>query len=208
MKRVYFVRHGETTHNRDCLVQDGTVLLSDTGVKQAYRVAERLANIDFTHLLVSDYERTKQTALPISELSGITPEYSPLFREVRRPSVFFHTPRNSDEYQQYLVDEMTHFEDADWRHSDEENFSDTLRRAQAALMEIEAKEGDVAVISHGHFIRFFTAYIITGGTLDGAIWKHIYTRITMSNTGITTFEQNEQGIWSLLTFNDHAHFAE
>jgi broad specificity phosphatase PhoE len=207
MKRVYFVRHGETTYNRDRLVQDGTPLLTDAGLKQAYRVAERLANIDFEHLLVSDYERTKQTALPVSELTGKVAEYSPLFREVRRPSVFFHQSNQTEEYLQYLQDEQDNFVNPSWRHSDEENFADTFTRAQAALADVSSRSGDVVVVSHGHFIRLLTAMVITGGQLTGEMWQLFYTRIKVSNTGITTalFENDD---WKLLTFNDHAHFAE
>lgn len=210
MKRVYLVRHGETTYNDQGLVQDGSSLLTDRGIKQANRVAERLQHLKFQNLVVSDYERTKQTAQPIVELSGIAAVYTPLFREIRRPSEFFHTERKLQGFQDYLRLEYENFVvDPAWRHSDEENFQDTSKRALEALLYLTELNGDTVVISHGHFIRLLTATVACNLELNGPTWQKMYKSFKAVNTGITTFTYYaDEQRWQILTFNDHAHFAE
>lgn len=207
MKKVYFVRHGETTYNEKELVQDGSTHLTDLGKHQAIKVAERVQNIDFDHFIVSDYERTKETSEPIVEATGKKVEYSPLFREVRRPSEFFHLPRSSDGFQKFLKDNQDYANNPDWHHSDEENFHDALQRVREAMTLIEEKAGDVLVVSHGHFIRLLTAYILTQGNLEAEVWKYMAPAMRHTNAGITTIFY-ENNLWRLLTFNDQAHFAE
>ena len=86
MKRVYLMRHGQTHANKNSTFQGADELLTDEGIMQANRAARRLQNIDFDTLIVSDYTRTQMTAEPITELTGIKPELSPLFREEKRPT--------------------------------------------------------------------------------------------------------------------------
>ncbi len=210
MKKVYLVRHGETSYNRDHLVQDGSTTLTELGHKQAELVAERLQSIDFSHLIVSDYERTKQTAQPTIERKSIEAIYTPLFREVRRPSRFFHTSRKTDEYQNFMKLEFENFaSNPEWHDSDEENFVDASTRALEALQFLKNLDGDVAVISHGHFIRHIVAQVATNLQLDGPTWKKMCRSFFAVNTGITTLEYSaSEDHWHILTFNDIAHFAE
>jgi broad specificity phosphatase PhoE len=210
MKTIYFVRHGETTHNKGNLVQDGATLLTDSGTKQAFRVAERLQNLDFDNLIVSDYVRTKQTAEPITQLTNKEAVYSELFRELRRPSVFFHGPRNAPEYLQFIADLYSSLETTNnWRHSDEENFSDITNRITAALAYLSELDGDTVVVSHGNFIMQLMMTVAVGGTLDRQTWHRVQHGFRISNTGITTiFYDDTYSAWKVLTFNDHAHFAE
>lgn len=210
MKKVYFVRHGETTHNLKGLVQDGTPLLTELGGQQAEVVADRLRHLNFSHLIVSDYERTKQTAAPVARLTGMTPVYTPLFREIRRPSVFFHTERAAAAYQDFMKMSLEKFNsDPAWRHFDEENFEDTIVRATKALEYVQSLEDDVVVVSHGHFIRFIVALVGTDMQLDGPMWSKMIHSFHAVNTGITTLQYDESADkWQILTFNDIAHFAE
>lgn len=210
MKNVYLVRHGETTYNVEHRVQDGSSLLTDAGHKQAQQVAERLAAIPFDHLVVSDYERTKQTAVPTITITGKDPYYTDLFREVRRPSEFFHQLRNTERYQAFQASEYKNLvTDPHWHHSDEENFTDVINRAKKALDLLLTLDGDVAVISHGNFIRHIVALVATNLELDGPTWQKMCHSFIAVNTGITTLQYNvEMQRWHILTFNDIAHFAE
>ncbi len=206
MKHVYFLRHGETVCNQAKIVQDAHDTLTDAGKLQAIKVAERLHSISFSHLLVSDYDRTRQTVEPLAALTTVVPEYSPLFREVRRPSEFFGTSSVSPEYVQFRETAALNFEDASWHHSDEENFADLEARVREAIERILSLEGDVVVVSHGLFIRFITLTLLFGESFTPALWRTAQYKLLTSNTGITSFTYD--GEWKLLTFNDHAHFAE
>lgn len=210
MKKVYLIRHGQTGHNVKNYVQDHSPLLTPEGEQQARVIADRVAGLDFNHLIVSDYERTKQTAKPIIEKVEIGPVFSELFREIRRPSEFFHTDRSADAYQQYLADELANFSvDENWRHSDEENFIDTSNRITQALQFVAELDGDVVVISHGHFIIKMIATVAAGGQMSGAVWQQMRHSFQVSNTGVSTLLYDEvENKWRILTFNDIAHFAE
>lgn len=209
-KKVYLVRHGETTYNVDGLVQDGSSTLTDLGTKQAEQVAQRVQHLDFNELVVSDYERTKQTAQPISRATGKKPIYTPLFREVRRPSEFFHTSRQTPQFKEFLDMEYTNFSnDPSWHYSDEENFEDATARAKEALSFVQSLSGDTLVVSHGHFIRHIVALVATNYDLDGSTWQKMCRSFMAVNTGITTLLYDEAtNHWQILTFNDIAHFAE
>jgi hypothetical protein len=51
--------------------------------------------------------------------------------------------------------------------------------------------------------------VAAGGTLDRQTWHRVQHGFRISNTGITTiFYDDTYSAWKVLTFNDHAHFAE
>ncbi len=206
MKKIYFVRHGQTVANAAGLVQDAHDPLNDAGRAQAIVLAERAAKISFSELIVSDYERTRETVEPLLSLTECVPEYSPLFREVRRPSEFFGQSNDTEGYRSFLSAWSEHLEDANWHHSDEENFHDLTERAAAATERLLSTESDILVISHGMFIRFLVQKLVFGEHFTPSLWRRAQYRLSTSNTGITVVRYD--GDWSLLTWNDHAHFAE
>ncbi|GAA2181753.1 hypothetical protein GCM10009785_18090 [Brooklawnia cerclae] len=86
MTRLLLVRHGESTANRDHLVPGWSlgVPLTDRGRSQAAGAAERVAESvgeQSALLFSSDALRARQTAAPIAERLGLTPEVTPLLRE-------------------------------------------------------------------------------------------------------------------------------
>lgn len=210
MKRVYLVRHGQTNYNEQGLVQDHSSVLTELGRKQAYLIGERLAKLSFDHLVASDYVRTQETAAIVEGLVGKSVTLSPLFREVRRPSSLCHTPHAGEAYQAFLAAETVSFlTDEAWRYEDEENFTDVSKRVKEAFSFLESLEGHIAVISHGHFIRKLVASVLTNFKLTGPLWHDMYGVLWTTNTGLTVLQQDEPDArWKLVTFNDHAHFAD
>ncbi|MDQ5898826.1 MAG: 2,3-bisphosphoglycerate-dependent phosphoglycerate mutase [Pseudomonadota bacterium] len=76
------VRHGETDSNRSHRFQGQLdVPLNDTGLRQAERVAERLAAERFDAIVTSDLARVRQTAAPLLARLGARPEVDPVWRE-------------------------------------------------------------------------------------------------------------------------------
>jgi broad specificity phosphatase PhoE len=59
---IYLIRHGETTYNTRRILQTPDVPLSETGLEQARRLAERLASAGVARILSSDLERAVMTA--------------------------------------------------------------------------------------------------------------------------------------------------
>lgn len=67
--RFYFLRHGETEHNKRRIIQTQRgVTLNDTGRSQARAAAEILAKHDFMEIHASDLERTWETAEIVNEM--------------------------------------------------------------------------------------------------------------------------------------------
>lgn len=66
--RFYFLRHGETEHNKQRIIQTQRgVTLNDTGRSQAAKAADILAPLTFIEIHASDLERTWETAEIVNE---------------------------------------------------------------------------------------------------------------------------------------------
>lgn len=211
MKRIYLVRHGETEGNLGGYWQGPEEPLNAKGLVQADLVAERIAGIDIDKAFVSSMYRTKQTAAATTKRTGIQFETSDLFRENKDPSSVCSTSSENapiDIIQEYRSQRENYAEDPDWRFEDEENPTDFFKRIQQAADFLETVSADnILVVSHGNFIRCFTSYMLSGRNYRGSDMYTIKKRLKTVNTGITCFLL-EDGEWQLLTWNDHAHFAE
>lgn len=74
MFALTLVRHGETLHNKDNVIQGQLdVPLSGIGLEQAELLGKHLQQQKFTHIYSSDLSRAKQTALSILEKNQVTP---------------------------------------------------------------------------------------------------------------------------------------
>ncbi|MDA0664951.1 MAG: histidine phosphatase family protein, partial [Proteobacteria bacterium] len=61
--KFYFLRHGETEHNKRRIIQTQRgVTLNDTGRGQARAAAQILKHVDFLEIHASDLERAWETA--------------------------------------------------------------------------------------------------------------------------------------------------
>lgn len=75
---IYVVRHGQTDYNVQELFQGiKDISLNETGKKQAIQTAEQFKNISIDSILVSPLLRAKQTAVAISQITGVTPIVEP-----------------------------------------------------------------------------------------------------------------------------------
>nr|XP_054589458.1 probable fructose-2,6-bisphosphatase TIGAR A isoform X3 [Nothobranchius furzeri] len=81
------VRHGETTYNKDGLLQGQAIdsALSETGLQQAEAAGFYLKDVKFSHVFVSDMLRARQTAERIVQLNrsclGLQMVCDPLLKE-------------------------------------------------------------------------------------------------------------------------------
>lgn len=207
-KRIYFVRHGETDANVDLLLQGPDEPLNERGLKQAEVIAERSKGITFEKIISSDHLRAKQTASAIAIAKDMEYETSPLFGETRPPSQFFQMPVSSPEVQKSSDLRFENRHTPEWHFTDEENVHDIINRAEQALKYLEDDSAtEILVVTHGLFLRTLVMKVILCDKLDPDIWYATRGVFKTSNTGITVCERvNDQ--WRVLTWNDHAHFAE
>lgn len=208
MKRIYLVRHGETDANRDSIVQGPNNELSVQGRKQALKVAERSLGIDFEKIISSDYTRAKQTAQAIADANNMEVEESSLFQERRNPTCYQGELRSLPEYQEWQKAEEENKANPDWHFEDGENPWEFNERAKKALSFLaDQKEENILVVTHGLFLRVFVARILAGELCTPELSFRMTPVLQVNNTGITVCTFDE-GNWKLLTWNDHAHFAE
>jgi broad specificity phosphatase PhoE len=78
---ILLVRHGETAGNALRVLQRPGAALNERGVRQAERLAKRLFDDGFVHVVCSDLLRARMTAAPLAARSGVTVEESPLLQE-------------------------------------------------------------------------------------------------------------------------------
>jgi len=80
--RLIAVRHGETAWNVDTRIQGQLdIALNDTGLWQAQRVGQALAEEPIAAIYASDLARAWQTALEIAKPLGIAVKSEPALRE-------------------------------------------------------------------------------------------------------------------------------
>ena len=207
---VYIARHGLTEANIAKYVQDAFDPLAEQGHLQAERLAERASNLSFKHLLASDMVRAKQTADCISKRTGHDIVTVPLLREVMRPTSLHGLARESAEYQAFLALDIKEQGNEQFRFEDGENFFDLRNRALAALEQFASYGADpVLAVSHGLFLKYVAATVITAGKLTPDVWSPMVQSLIMHNTGITVLHRDtETNQWFLVSWNDHAHFAD
>ncbi len=82
MTQVILIRHGETLWNQQRRMQGHSNRpLSETGVRQASQLAQRLGQLEFSTLYSSDSERAHHTARCVAEVTGHDIVLEPRLRE-------------------------------------------------------------------------------------------------------------------------------
>ncbi len=208
MKRVYFVRHGATDGSVGNIQQSAQTPLNDLGVKEASLLAARAGSLQFETLYSSPAARASDTAAAVASITSHSVEVSDLFAERKRPSRFDGWDKTLPEYVMYREAEVANLHEADWKFEDSESFTELTDRTKTAFDLLQEKSGDTMVVSHEYIAKFFATYVLSSGVPTPELWAQMYKALRLSNTGITVFQYSPETNWQLLTWNDHAHFAE
>lgn len=208
MKRIYLVRHGQTNANVNHTCQGPDENLSDEGRLQAIRVAERTQHLDYDKMFISDYVRTQQTAEPIIKLKDVHYVLTPLLREEQFPDSWIGESEKDEERKQFAEDLIEKADDENWRVDGAENTTDICNRIEATLEMLKEDESDnILVVSHGSFLKQLIGYVLLDGKGTKKEVASFKRTLKTTNTGISilVFDKNR---WRVLSWNDHAHFAE
>jgi len=209
-KTIYFLRHGQSANNASNLRQGPTGKLSEKGLEQARFVAERFKDTPIDVILVSPYERAKETATIINETLRKPIEYTNLLIERKNPSEIVGKNADSPEVKKImdLIDRTFH--DNSLRYSDEENFQDLKNRAIKLLNALaKRKEKRIMCISHRIFLKMVLSYIEEGEKLDSHRFAELDLLNSMNNAAITVCTYNPldkllgKNPWKTLVFNDY-----
>lgn len=208
MKKIYFVRHGEAEGNALRISQDIHTPLTEKGHEQAMVVARRVATLGVEKIYTSHMIRAIQTGQYIAEALTIESLQSELFGEWMTPESVRGKSFDSHEYRVWKDGLKENHTNREWRFEDAENFSDLEKRLHEAVALLEKDEASsILVVSHGKFLRMLLAFILLGKRLTPEIHLQVEGTARINNTGLTVFEVTDDQ-WSLVTWNDHAHFAD
>ncbi len=211
MKRVYIVRHGQSTKNTSPIRLGPEAPLTPRGKEQSHAIAERCKNLGIQKIITSPFVRTVETARPISTLTGAPLEESSLFVEHKRPSEQIGLRRDDPVALRISSMVKEHFHEPHYRYSDEENFLDLKERAKNALDHLIAQTDEtLLVVTHGLFVRCMVAYAMHGDRLTSYELKNALAFYELSNTGLTymTYDDAKDHPWTLHVWNDDAHLGE
>jgi len=211
-KRIYFVRHGQTDGNAKNIYQHSDTALSVLGEKQAVFVGLRFKDVPVDRIISSDYNRTKQTAETIAKVNGAHVEFSPLFREIRRPSDIRGKEKSEPPVKKIFDEMLSHECEPDWHHLDEENLFDVEKRAREALKFLrERPENELIVVTHEMFLKMLISAMAEEESARAVDFLRAIRYFMLGdNTGITIAEYGDSGFgkrFRLRIWNDHTHLG-
>lgn len=169
-RRIWFVRHGESTWNASGIVQGHSAgpVLTDLGLRQAALVGRQLARKPIGGIVSSDLTRSLQTARPLAERVGLAIRVEPGFRERAlgeaegRPSAEL-----TDAWSGIAGGRIV---DADARPPGGESTREFYGRVLAAMATVlTGMEGNLVIFCHGGVLRLARA-VIEGVAPDDLPW--------------------------------------
>ena len=143
---IYLIRHGETALNFARVVQRPDTPLSDRGIAQAARLAERLADVGISRIVASDMARARMTAEPLERATGRPLSLDPDLQERN-----FGDHRGSS-YEELMRQGVELFAPGYAPPSGETwaAFHERVDRAWTSVCRLaESTDGHLAVVTHG-----------------------------------------------------------
>ncbi len=201
MTRLILIRHGETVWNREHRMQGHSDSpLSDTGLRQAQLLAQRLKEIEFTALYCSDSGRAHHTARSVAEATGHELIVEPRLRE-RHFGVF--EGLTGPEIQAQHPDAYVRFKSRDPHYAvpGGESAAAFRDRALACLTEIAGHHANEVVVIVTHGLVCDIAYRAAHG-----IELMARRDFELVNAGLNRFRY-EDGAWHIEVWGDAAHLA-
>lgn len=196
---VYFVRHGNKVisdsdeyYNSELGIMDEP--LSEAGRTDAERLAAYFKDIDIKRIIVSEYKRAYETALPTSKQKNIPITVDKRVNEINNGEI-----RNmaDDEiaakYPQLWSDFQSH--ERDFRFPGGESGEEVKARQDSFLNDIKHEKGDILVVSHDGFIRLLMCNI-----LGLPVYKRYIFKTTMGAVSIISYDDSK-GEWKTIRFN-------
>ena len=197
MKKIYFVRHGETEGNRENLFRGRADFpLNENGRKQAYALREVLSDVTFDKVFSSPLSRASETA------QIVAPKNKILIDELLQ---------NMDvgEWAGHKKDEIKEKYPAKWKEwaykpekmvfPGGESIEELYKRCNSFIEKLKDVEGEnILVVSHRSVMKALFAAIL--GLKDNYFWKFYFDNASFSLVGYN----NKRG-YTILRLNDASH---
>ncbi len=205
--RIYLVRHGESEGNISNVHQPESSPLSNEGLRQADKIADRFIGVRAERIIASPLTRTKQTAEAIAKSTGLEIEFDGRVKEIKRPSAVIGRSYNEPEVSRIWQVIDANSAEPNYHYSDEENFFDLKKRISGFVDHLTTrKEKDLIVVSHGYSIRVFIGVMLFGDEFSANQFVNMTKHMRISNTGITICDYD--GSWRVTVVNDAAHLLD
>lgn len=153
MGYIYFVRHGQTVWNVENKICGATdIALTELGHEQAMETGRKILEegIQADEILYSPLSRAKDTALHISEITGI-----PAKEEIRLKEQNFgkyeSTPRNGEEFKEAKKQFLN-------RYGNGESMLHLAQRIYNLLDELATSDKTYILVAHNGIARMVHSY--------------------------------------------------
>ena len=197
--RIYLVRHGETVWNVEKRLQGWKDSpLTENGLRNAERLAERLDGTRIDRIFSSDQRRALTTAEIIAKDRSIPIEILSSLRELNFGS--WEGMTISEIEYKYPLEYNTYKNDPDkYISTDGESIGQLFDRAAKALKHIQScGEENVLVVTHGVTIRALMT-IVSGQGMNGFARTPVFL-----GTSLTELEFTEKG-YNIIRTADAGH---
>ena len=189
---IFIARHGETDDNAQRIIQLPESPLSLNGMQQAKHLAQRLTKMNITHILASDYERAKQTALQASASTGVKVEFNENLRE-----------QNFGDLRGRAYDDLDINPFAtDYQAPNGESWPVFCERVACAWQDItqqvKGMEGNLLIVTHGFVCKALLENHLT-------LPQELKANSSYGNTALTQVEA--QPPWTIQLLNCTAHLS-
>lgn len=179
MTRLYLIRHADAYDENGIQLQD--YHLNNYGKIQALQLAKRLSDNKFDAMYCSKVKRSMETCEIVNELHGNQVLYSSKFNEV-----------GSEEWPQPGVITKPKI------LSDYKITSDRIYEIFKQVVK-ENKDKEVAIFTHGNWIRVLLVKIIANGDHEA------FAHFVISNSSLTIIDVGDGGFEHIITVSDGAH---
>ncbi|MEE1305582.1 MAG: histidine phosphatase family protein [Agathobacter sp.] len=155
MKRIYFVRHGQTVWNVENKICGATdIELTELGHQQAIATGEEILKmgIKADEILYSPLIRAKDTALHISQITGIPAREEARLKE-QNFGKYESTPRNGEEFQKAKKQFIATYEGG-------ESMLRLAQRIYNLLDELKEDDKTYILVAHNGIARMVNSYFI------------------------------------------------
>lgn len=208
MARLILVRHGETEWNRQKRYQGQTdTELNTTGIRQAGKTAERLAQEKISVIYCSDLRRARQTAEIIASKQSerIDIRESPLLREMDFGDYEGLTFDEMDEQYRLIFSASPSWRSRGpyVRSPNGESIADLAARVEQfsnSTLEHHPSNDTVLIAAHGGTIQVLVCHLL-GISLDH------WWQIRISGAAVSILETYPQGT-SIVLLNDVNHLKD
>lgn len=189
--KIYLIRHGQSMLNAD---NDGTEMnlhqgqtdspLSELGIKQAEKIANRLKDENFETIYSSDLSRAHKTATTIHKYHPNTELILDKRLRERSKGEFEGKSKKTHDETKLEGDIFTR------KPPGGENYFDHKNRIESFLKDtIEKHENNIAIVAHGWTNRIMLHLLMKVPKED----IYINKKFSTGNTGLYIIEINDEG---------------